>query len=166
METIGGLLLLAAIVAVIYYVQKALARGVGMVAGAVTGNTRTRGLAAVHTRLDFSAPVPGPQIIERIRSTLELTPGGKFATGLKIGHLSEDGSDLIIVSGNPLMTHLQYVVSTEPATTGCQGMATVANWVEDAGLVTTTEAIERIHKHVRSAVAHCGGSVTESSTKK
>lgn len=164
MDGILGLLLLMALGVPVYFAYRWVGRGVGRVSGAVvgavTGNTRQRGLAAVHAQTDFVAPVPGPQIIARIQETLEL--GTKSAQGLKLDGVADDGSALIITQGNPFMEHLKFIVDTNPAGQGCTGFATTANWVESDGQITTTENIERIHKHVRSAVQHFGGKFSES----
>ncbi len=163
MNTFLGILLLAALVGAVYLFQRVVGRGVTAVSGAITGNTRKRGLEAVHLKTEFIAPVPGNQIVDRIQETLEL--GQKSAQGLKLAGVSEDGSGLLIEQGNVLVSHLQFIVDTEPTDTGCTGFATTAKWLESDGQITTTENIERIHKHVRSAVEHFSGTYSESSNK-
>jgi hypothetical protein len=156
MNPILGILAFAALVAVLYGIQRMLARGGAMVEGAITGNTRGRGQEAVRRQIDFTAPVDGPQIIDRIRFTLDL--GSSPVNGLKIGGAAEDGSALLISGAGARM---EYVIDTESAQSGCAGKAAVAKWVESEGRVTSTETIERIHKHVRAAVEHFGGQFTE-----
>jgi len=164
METLLGIIGLVVIVAIVYGVQAMLGRGVGLVEGAITGNSRTRGLTAVHTKLDFNAPVEGKVIVDRLLETLDLGSQSGVSKGLKLAGISEDGGSIAIESGNKFVTHLRYVVDTDPTDAGCAGFAAVLNWVESNGNITTTDVIERLHKHVQSAVEHVGGTVTASAT--
>lgn len=156
MNQILGILAFVALIAALYGIQRLLTRGGAMVGGALTGNTRGRGQEATHLRIEFTAPVSGPEIISRIQHTLDLSPHA--VNGVKLGGIADDGSAMVI-DGSP--AHLEYVVNTEPADEGCEGQAAVTKWVESEGRVTTTETIERIHKHVRAAVEHFGGQYSE-----
>lgn len=160
MDTFLTVLVIAALVGGLYLAQTLAGRGFAAVSGAITGNTRKRGLAAVHLKTEFVAPVSGQQLVGRIQETLDL--GQKSAQGLKLGGVADDGSSLLIEQGNLVMTHLQFVIDTEPTEEGCEGFATAAKWLESDGQITTTENIERIHKHVRAAVDHFGGTWRES----
>jgi hypothetical protein len=159
METFLVILGFAALVGVVYLLQRLLGRGAAAVEGAITGNTRKRGLAAVRLRTEFTAPVPGPQLVARVIETLEL--GERPVRGLKLGQLSADGSAALIVQGNALATQLQFVLDTDPYGNGCRGFATATRWLESSGQIISTENIERIHKHVRAAVEYCGGRHSE-----
>lgn len=160
MEVVVGILALGGLAGALYLLQRGVSRGITVASGAVTGNTRKRGLAAAHLQTDFAAPVPGRDLIARIRDTLEL--GTPAAQGLELGGISEDGSQLLIEQTKGWTNHLQFIVDTETDETGCTGRAIAAKWMESDGQITTTENIERIHKHVRSAVDHFGGTHSES----
>lgn len=151
MQTALGILGCIALVAVVYGIRRAIARGSAVATGALTGNTRARGLAAVQSRVEFSAPVTGSEIVERVRYTLDLGQG--YVNGLKLGGMAKDGSALLIVGRNGL----EFAIDTEPAETGCTGWATAVLWREREGRVTETESVERILKHIRAAVEHFGG---------
>ena len=160
METLGGVLLLAALVAVIWVVQRVMSKVGAAAEGAFTGNTKRRGKAAAALRSEFTAPVAGSQVVARALETLGISDGRK-AEGLKVAGGSEDGGTVLIESSTPFMTHLTFAIDTDPADAGCEGYACAVQWQESEGHVTATETIERIHKHVRSAVEHFGGQVTE-----
>lgn len=161
-----GVILLALVGLVVgaFLLQWIVGRGTAVAVGAVTGNTRRRGLAAVHLKLDFTAPVSGQHIVDRIVETLELSDK-RNGSSLKMAAIAPDRSSVLIDQAGWLGRSLvQCLVDTHPSQTGCTGVAAVARWLENEGRVEATEGIERIHKHVRSAVEQAGGTVTESST--
>lgn len=165
METFLGILVLVALAGGIYLVQRLVGRGVAAVEGVVTGNTRTRGMSAVHLKLDFAAPVAGPDLVERLVETLELSDK-RNQLGIRIAGIADDRSAIMIEEANWAgVAQWQYALDTDPAPAGCTGFGTVVKWMETEGRVHSTENIERIHKHVRSAVERVNGSVTESSNQ-
>lgn len=151
---------MVAVVALVLVLQALASRGTAALYGAMSGNTKKRGRAAVGKSIQFSVPVAPEAVIEKVVELLELRKGGVF--GLKLGALSEDGQTLMIVGGSLALNQLQFVVNTEPANGGCTGIAAVHKWSESDGHVTMTEAIERIQGQVRAAVEALGGQVTES----
>jgi hypothetical protein len=153
-----GVLGLAVLVTFVMGLQWILGRAAGALEGAVTGNTRSRGLTATKRRIEFNVPVPGAEIISRITYTLALNEPNPH--NLQAAALSDDKASLLIKQAS----RLQYRIDTEPDQSGCSGSATATQWWESRGRVTTTEVIERIHDHVRSAVRHFGGTYTESLT--
>lgn len=155
MEGVLGIVLLVVVATVIYGIQRALGRGASAISGAVTGNTRRRGLAATRLRTEFTAPVPGGVIIDRVQETLQL--GQPSAQKLRLDGISDDGRAMTIVQANKLYTQLEFVIQTEPTASGCTGLATATRWLESDGQIVSTENIERIHKHVQAAVEQAGG---------
>lgn len=162
MDLILGIAVLVGCYFVITGIQKGVSRGVGAIEGAVTGNTRARGMEAVHKQLDFVAPVPGQQIVSRVLELLQLPSRATIRPAMYLSGLEADGSKAVIEVGSTLATGLQFVIATSSTDTGCEGLATATKWRTSDYLVTTTDDIERLHKYVRSVVAAAGGTVTES----
>jgi hypothetical protein len=150
---------LAALAVVYFGAPRVIGLLVGGAVGAVTGNTRQRGLAATRKVIEFSAPCTGAAIIARLQETLEL--GTPAAQGLQLGGTDEEGTCLLVIVGSSATPMLSFVVDTEEASEGCTGRAGTASWVEEDRHVVCTEQIERLHKHVRAAVTHLGGTFTE-----
>jgi hypothetical protein len=159
MQQVMGILILIVVCVGFYYVRKGIGRGITAIDGAFSGNTRKRGLAAVHLRTNFSAPVPAKQVIDRVIETLELDRPN--IDSLEIGGRADDGSAIRIMSKTLLHVHLDFVLDADDTATGCTGYGATARWLESEGQITTTEKIERIHKHVRAAVEHFGGTFVE-----
>lgn len=155
-----GILALGALIAVAYGIQRLMARGSAALAGAVTGNTRTRGQAAVKRQTDFTAPVSNSKLLDRIQETLQL--GQPTANGLTLAESADDGSAITITQGNTFKTQLRFVILADPTAEGCAGLATTTHWLETEGRVNAAENIERLHRHVCAAVEHFGGNHTES----
>jgi hypothetical protein len=154
-----GILAIAAIVAVWYLVSRLINRGSSVLAGAVTGNTRNRGLAAVHTGLRLALPVTSDRFVDRLVETLEL--GATWRDGMKLAHLSDDKAQVVVSVGNRMSELAKYRISLEPTSDGCQGDATVVSWREVEGRIPATETVERINQHIRAVTGQLGGNVVE-----
>lgn len=138
-------------------VGKLISRGVGAIEGAVTGNSRSRGLSAVRSQTNYVLPVSGPLFIDRLIELLELLEKPTFKNELFVLSISQDRSQLVIGSGTPLRTNLQFLIDTDASDSGCTGLATTVAWTESTSLVTATDQIDRLHKFVRSTVEQFGG---------
>lgn len=156
MEAVIGIAVLGILVAAIIGMQKLAGRAGTAIDGAFTGNTRKRGQAAIRMTTRFTAPVSGAALLARVQQTLQL--GQPSAQGLKLGELSADGSMMTIIQRRGLTNALTFVIVTEATEAGCTGEATVTQWWEGDGQVTSTMHIERLHKHVAAAVEHFNGS--------
>jgi len=148
---------------VYWVIGRGVHRGAAVVTGAVTGNTRARGLAAVHLEHKFSLPVDGRNLVDRLIETLELGPA--WRDSLMIDDLDDDRSSMAIAIGGRSPETAKFFVTTEATESGCSGSAGVVSWREVEGRITAAEQIERIHKHLRSAVSHLGGTVSEHESK-
>jgi len=156
-DWILGLGVIAGFAFVYILVGKVVSRGIGAIEGAVTGNTRSRGLSAVRAQTNFVLPVSGPMFIDRLIELLELVEKPTFKNHLYVHAISEDRSQLVVGLGTPLQTSLQFLIDTEATESGCSGMATTVAWVESTSLVTSTDQIDRLHKFVRATVEQLGG---------
>lgn len=157
MDLLLGLGVFAAFAFVYIVIQKVVSRGIGAIEGAVTGNTRSRGLTAVRAQTNFVVPAAGPVVIDRLIELLELADKPTFDKKLYVHQIADDRSQLVIGWGTPLGSVLEFVVDTDATDSGCTGMATTAKWVESTSLVTSTDQIDRLHKFVRAAVEQLGG---------
>ena len=165
MQLILGLVALAIFVWLWMQFQKLVARGAGAIEGAVTGNSRKRGLEAVHVKLEFVAPIEAADLIGRLVSLLDLPREATYKPNLYLESISEDGTQIQIASGSKLGTALEYLVMAEPSEGGCKGVARVLRWKESNYLVTETHEIERLHKYVRSVAEQAGGTVIMTSSQ-
>lgn len=145
-----------------WVVGRSVNRGTAVVAGALTGNTRTRGLAAVHLGQKVTLPVDGRQLVDKLVETLELGPIWK--DGIRLHALEDDHSGMVIAIGSRAAETAKFVVVTEPNEAGSSGTATVSSWREVEGRIPATEAIERIQRHIVSATANLGGTATQHQT--
>ena len=159
MEFLWFLIFIVGAFLVYWVVGRGINRGTAVVAGAVTGKTRTRGLAAVHLGQKLSLPVDGQQLVDKLVETLELGPAWK--DGLRLDALDEDHASMAIAIGGRTSETAKFFVTTEPSEGGSSGDAGAVSWREVEGRIPATESIERIQKHILSAVAQLGGSVTE-----
>ena len=141
MKTILGIGGFVVLVALVMMLQRLLGRGAAMVSGAVTGNTRKRGLAAVHQQLDFSVPLDGKVVVDRVLTTL--------------------GGSVEICVGNRFSDRLTFLIETHAVGEGCAGFSTVAKWTESSGQIIATDEAERLQAHVRSAINALGGTLVE-----
>lgn len=142
-----------------WVIGRGVNRGAAVVSGALTGNTRTRGLAAVHRGQKLSLPVDGRQLVDKLVQTLEL--GAQWNDGLRLELLDDDHAGLVISVGGPRMETAKFSVTTEPSGDGATGEAAVASWREVEGRIPATDSIERIQRHVLSAITQLGGTVLE-----
>lgn len=145
---------------VVLLIQWLVARASASDDGMLWGNAKRRGAAATGLRAEFTAPVAGEELVAHVLETLGISDGRRVQ-GLKVAGASDDGGSVMIESGNATVTHVTFAIDTDPAEGGCQGFACAVQWQEHGGHVTNTEAIERLHRHVRSAVTHFGGRITE-----
>ena len=164
MEVVIGILVLGALVGALYLLQSGVSRGITIASGAVTGNTRKRGLAALRIcRPTSLLPCPG--------GTSSRESGTRLNWERRRRRDSNSGGSQKMApsssSNRPKgwTNHLQFIVDTETDEAGCTGRAAAGKWIESDGQITTTENIERIHKHVRSAVEQFGGTYSESSSE-
>ena len=153
---IGGFVVMVALVMML---QRLLGRGAAMVSGAVTGNTRKRGLAAVHQQLDFSVPLDGKVVVDRVLTTLGIAEGP--ADGFRVEGRSADGGSVEICVGNRFSDRLTFLIETHAVGEGCAGFSTVAKWTESSGQIIATDEAERLQAHVRSAINALGGTLVE-----
>lgn len=155
-----GVLVILLVGAVV--IQNVIGRGTAMLTGAVTGNTRKRGLAAVQRQLDFSVPVSGSDLVDRVLTTLGISSG--TANHISVASRSDDGGSVDLRVGNRFADRLQFVIHTQASDGGCAGFATAVKWTESSGQILATEDLERLQAHVRSAVESLGGAVVETRT--
>ena len=160
MGTTAGVFLLLGLVLAWYIVQRVISRAGSVAEGAFTGNTRTRGLAAVHRGLHFDLPVDGHRLVDRVLETLEVGTS-TWNDGMRVDHLSVGHETLVLVVGNRFSESAKLLITTEANDNGSQGKACVTSWKEVEGRMPATDKIERFHKHVRSAVERLGGTVSE-----
>lgn len=160
MTTVVGIVVFAGLVFAVYALQRAVGRGSAAIAGAVTGNTCTRGVAAMRLGLRFELPVSGAELVNRLVSPLDVNQA-QLTDGLKVVHVAADGSDLVLAIGGRSGKTAKFHVSTEAAGSGSRGEGTVTAWREVDGRMPAADAVERIHEHLRSAVSGLGGTLSE-----
>ena len=164
MEPVLGVLLLIWIGVAYYLIRRGISKGIAAgVRGArkavasQQGATLT-GQNSVYTEINFSVPVSGAVLFDKIELTLA-APTEQPTLIHALFRAGRDQSSLTFAYGSKVAVGLVYVIALAGDDgSSCRGTAQAVRWTEDAGLVTVGGTVGRIHKHVTSAVEAFGGS--------
>lgn len=166
-SSVEGFLAVVALVGlsvVWYLIRRGLHRGIAAGVSSARRATAIRqgpalsGQNAVYTRIVFSVPTSASELFDRIEFTMA-APTEPPALLAGLYRAKRTDQDLTYVSGSRSKQALIYViVVTHSDARGCSGIAKAARWNETEGVVSVSDAISRLHKHVVSAVDALNGS--------
>ena len=164
METLTGILVVAALLAVFFGINTLRAKTNSVITQAVFRGTHKEGQATVRGVSSFTAPVTPDRLKSLVRKKVNAYDSApSIAPGLYLA--SETTDSLTYSFGSKLGTSFTAVAAFQPEKDGtCRGTVGVTSWTETSGLVAHPPEVRRVHHRVREAIREVGGNFRDGTT--
>lgn len=152
MAVVLGIIILVGVVAILYWVQMSLTRGVNAAVNkTVMRGANEKGKRLTQQTLTFTANAPVDAVRKAVLASVKVEPEiPKVIAGVYLAGSSD--TRLVYDLGSKVQTNFRAVLQLSSTPTGTRGSWEVTNWLKVNGLVAGADVMERVIAQINAGL--------------